>query len=392
MRSNIGNIIRKELSRFFGDKRLFMNTILMPGLMIYIMYSLMGNVMAKALTTSDDYMFQVAAVNLPQELQTVLEQSNCEITVVEEGQLDAVKQEIVDKNKDICVVFPEQFMEEICSYDVASGQEAPEVQMYYLSTETNSSGAYSMMESILEELEQQMSNRFDINVSDDEFDLATDSDLTGKMVSMLMPMLLMILLFNGCVAIAPDSIAGEKERGTIATLLVTPVKRSEIAIGKIVSLSIITLLSGLSSFLGIMLSLPSLVGGLDEMNTNVYSMGDYVMLLLIVLSTVLFMISMVAVLSALASSVKEAGTLISPFSILIAVIGIAGMFTNGASKKIALYLVPLLNSAQCMNGIFSFQFSLTCVVVTVVSNLVYSIALVVVLTRMFESEKIMFSK
>lgn len=69
--------------------------------------------------------------------------------------------------------------------------------------------------------------------------------------SSMLPMLLMIFLFTGCMSVAPESIAGEKERGTIATLLVTPVKRSHIAIGKIIALSIIALLSGISSTLGI---------------------------------------------------------------------------------------------------------------------------------------------
>ena len=41
------------------------------------------------------------------------------------------------------------------------------------------------------------------------------------------------------MSVAPESIAGEKDRGTIATLLVTPLKRTHLAIGKIISLAII---------------------------------------------------------------------------------------------------------------------------------------------------------
>ena len=66
----------------------------------------------------------------------------------------------------------------------------------------------------------------------------------------MMPLLILVFLFSGCMAIAPESIAGEKERGTIATILVTPIRRSELALGKIFSLSIIALLSGLSSTVG----------------------------------------------------------------------------------------------------------------------------------------------
>ncbi|MFQ7035420.1 MAG: ABC transporter permease subunit [Candidatus Borkfalkia sp.] len=52
------------------------------------------------------------------------------------------------------------------------------------------------------------------------------------------------------MGIAPESIAGEKERGTIATLLVTPIKRSELVVGKVLSLSALSSLSAISSFIG----------------------------------------------------------------------------------------------------------------------------------------------
>ena len=72
-------------------------------------------------------------------------------------------------------------------------------------------------------------------------------------MAMIMPMLMVSFLFSGSMGVAPEAIAGEKERGTMATLLVTPINRAHIAIGKILSLSVIALLSGLSSFLGVIL-------------------------------------------------------------------------------------------------------------------------------------------
>lgn len=392
MKTNIGNIIKKELSRFFGDKRLLFTAVIMPGLMVYIVYSLVGNLMAKSLTTDDEYVFKVVTANMPKEIEKILVESRCEVSSVGEEQLQTIQNKIIEKNTDICIIFPKDFITNIKEYDVNSGQKAPEVRMYYLSTETNSATAYKKVQDILEHVEESMSNRFDVNVSDEQFDLATESDTTGKFVSMLMPMLLMILLFNGCVAMAPDAIAGEKERGTIATLLVTPVKHYEIAIGKIVSLSIMTFLSGLSSFLGIMLSLPKLMGTTEVVKTDVYTVMDYLLLLLVVLSTVLCMISLVSIFSAFASSVKEAGTMMSPFSILIAIIGISGMYSDGTVNKMWMYLLPLYNSAQCMNEIFSFQIRLSAVITTIISNLICSIIFLIILTRMFSSEKIMFTK
>ena len=104
-------------------------------------------------------------------------------------------------------------------------------------------------------------------------------------------------------SLAPESISGEKERGTLTTLLVTPVHRSEIAIGKILALSILALLSGLSSFTGTALSLPKLMAMSGDdvgVNVNVYHVQDYALLLMIVLCSVLLIISLISVVSAYA--------------------------------------------------------------------------------------------
>ena len=169
-------------------------------------------------------------------------------------------------------------------------------------------------------------------------------------------------------------------------------KRSELAIGKIISLSVIGLLSGFSSFVGTMLSLPNLMGAAaDEMSASVYGISDYVFLLVMILSTVLVIIGAISVISGFAKSVKEAGTAVSPLMILVMVLSVTTMMGGGAPEEPYLYLIPLYNSVQCMNGIFSFTMLPVNFVITVVSNLVYTGILVFILAKMFDSEKIMYN-
>ena len=52
-------IMKKEFARFFGDKRLVFTTILMPGLMIYILYTLLGQGIMKQFAASEDYVYQI---------------------------------------------------------------------------------------------------------------------------------------------------------------------------------------------------------------------------------------------------------------------------------------------------------------------------------------------
>ena len=78
--------------------------------------------------------------------------------------------------------------------------------------------------------------------------------------------------------------------------------------------------------------------------------------------------------------------------ILVMVIGITGMFGSGAQENSLFYLIPVYNSVQCMMGVFSFEIVPLHIVLTVVSNLVYTGLGIFLLAKMFNSEKIIFSK
>ena len=72
-------------------------------------------------------------------------------------------------------------------------------------------------------------------------------------------------------------------------------------------------------------------------------------------------------------------------------IGLTGMFGSTAQNP-ALYLIPIYNSVQSMIGIFSFEANIVHMLITVGVNVIFTGLGVFVLTRMFNSEKIMFNK
>lgn len=392
MRNNILTIIKKEFVRFFGDRRLVFTTILMPGILIYALYTFMGQGLMSQFETDDDYVYEISVEHMPQSMKAAFDALPADYTEIESGEEAGVLDELKNKENDLLVIFPEDFDQTVAAYDsLMAAEAAPQIQMYYNSTRSESSTAYQMMIELFDGYEATLANKFDINSGDTTYDLASDKDETGQFYSMMLPMLMMMFLYSGCMAIAPESIAGEKERGTIATLLVTPMKRSQLAIGKIVSLSCIGLLSGLSSFIGTMLSLPNLMGGASEtMSASVYEASDYVVLLLVILTTVLVMVAAMSVMSAFAKSVKEAGTTMVPLMIVILLVAVSAMMGDGAATEPYWYLIPFYNSVQCMNGIFSFTYLPVNIVITLVSNLVYALVLAAGLAKIFDSEKIMY--
>jgi len=386
---NIWTIMKKEFSRFFKDKRLVLALVL-PGILIYLIYSFLGNgIFSKLGGTDENYVYQIYTANMPEAFQEPFSKTDkIELHAISSEEANAVKDKVADKDTDLLVVFPDDFEEAYEAVKNGTSETYPQVQLYYNTTRTEGSQAYALFSTLISEFQQEV-NPYFLAVPQD---LATAKDTTGMIFSMIAPMLVLMFLFSGCMAVAPESIAGEKESGTSAAMLVTPVKRSHIAVGKIISLSVLSLISGLCSFLGLILSLPKLMGGMEGISASVYSAGSYLMLLGIILSSVLVIVSLISVVSALAKSVKEAANMIGPMMILVMLLGVSTMFSSGAVGSFFWYLIPLYNSARAMSGIFSFAASPVAVFITIGANVAAAVLLAFALAKMFDNEKIMFNK
>ena len=384
---NILSIVKKELYRFLTDKKLMLTTVLLPGLMIYGIYSFMGEGMMNMFETDENYKPQVAVYDLPDILNTRFQILYMDMIDVEDLSVEEAKEMTASQNLDLVVVFPKDFNEAI------SSPEKPEIEIYYNSVNNESSKTYQFVVNALDTYEESLANVFTLNSKGETYDLASDEDMSAMIYSMMLPMLLLTFVYSGCIAVAPESIAGEKERGTIATLLVTPMKRSHLALGKVISLSIVALMSGVSSFTGTMLSLPKLMASeLDGISAAVYSASEYFLLFLIVISAVLLLTAVISIISAWTSSVKEASTAVSPLMIVVMLIGVSSMLLSGERVSTFLFMIPLYNLVLCMNGIFSFSYDLIQIMIALGVNLIVTGVLVFVLAKMFNSEKVMFTK
>ncbi len=398
MKNTIITILKKELKRFFSDKRMAFSTILMPGIMIFVLYNFMGDAINNMVTVDDNYVYQIESTNMPEGIKTMMDSAGIasKITDIDAGSAEKAKEKISNDESglDLYLVFPENFESDVATYDSTSGNKAPQVEVYYNSASTESQAVYSMFIEMMDSYEAAMTNKFDINADESvKYDLASESDAAASVFSSMLPMLLLMFVFSACMAVGPESISGEKERGTIATMLVTPAKRSHIALGKIMALSIIALLSGLSSTIGTMLSLPKIANvGESDIKTNVYGVSDYLLLTVVILAAVLLIVTLISIISAFAKSTKEANTYITPLMIVVMLVGLSGMFIDGTKTELYYYIIPIYNSVQAMTGIFSLDIMPSGMVVSVISNIIYTGIGVFVLTRMFNNEKIMFNK
>ena len=173
-------------------------------------------------------------------------------------------------------------------------------------------------------------------------------------------------------------------------MLVTPVKRSHIALGKILSLSAASLISAACSFAGVVLSLPKMFqseGSGLNFSAASYGVSDYLLLLLVIIATTLVIVALMSLLSTLAKSVKEATSYAGPLMIIILVAAMSNMLFGDKIGSWA-YFVPILNSVKVMGDIFSFTAKTWQVLTAALTDLAAAGALSFALAKMFDSEKI----
>ncbi|HHT54940.1 MAG TPA: hypothetical protein GX012_00070, partial [Acholeplasma sp.] len=123
---NIFTIIKKELRRFFTDKRMVASLIL-PGILIFALYTLMGNFMNDMISVEDDYRYTAVVVNYDPSLNPYFPDLNddiFDITYIDsqvENNLDLIRDEaldnIRDEELDLYVIFPVNFYQESIDYD-----------------------------------------------------------------------------------------------------------------------------------------------------------------------------------------------------------------------------------------------------------------------------------
>lgn len=387
--SKIFVVLKKELRRFFTDRRM-LTSIFLPGILIFIIYSLLGGVVTDMMSQQiTDYSVHIE--NEPTEFSMIFDVSDWN---VEKNKEALTKEEAISKisegSLDLYIIYEEDFYNKILAYDTTLGK-APDVEIYYNSTIDSSYALYNYVTTYLSQIEAQLANKFDVNTDlNINYDMATEEDISTKIIGMILPFILMTFLISGAMGICSESIAGEKERGTIATLLVTPVRRSDLVIGKIAALGITTMASAFVSFLGLILSLPKLAGA--DFSIDYYGFGPLAILLLVVVVTALFFTTILTIVSTYAKSVKEATSLSGPLTIIVMVVGMSGMMATSANTNLWMYLIPIYNSIQSFTGILNDSINIFAIIITVISNLAYIGLGVFLLTKMFNSEKIMFNK
>ncbi len=405
--NGIKTIAGKELARVFGDKKLVFSLFIMPALLMFVLYTIMGKAMSGMMNDIEQHLPTIYVQNAPTGFPQFSESAGIDANFTyfsdEEENVNEVKEQIRSGDVDLLVVFPEGFAELIQNY--GEGVEIPEVKTYYNPIEDYSSEARSkFVNTILGSYKQALLQQrigdlnslviFNVDLDQNTSIVMNESQAGSKMLAMMLPYLIVMLLFTGPMSLGVDAITGEKERGTMASMLVSPVKRSEIVIGKILSLSLLSCLSAVVYAVSMVISIPNMYGGMDDVGfsgTTKFTILQMVELLVIMLVLVYFYVAIVTLISVFAKTAKEAGTYVSPVYIVVVVAGVLTMFSGNNEMALPLFSIPVYGSAAAIQKVITADLTMAQFGMTLGGTILLSIILTVLITKAFNSEKVMFN-
>ncbi|PKM52592.1 MAG: hypothetical protein CVV02_00205 [Firmicutes bacterium HGW-Firmicutes-7] len=401
------NIISKELKRVFSDRRLVISTFVIPAISIYVLYSLMGNMMGNVLGDIERHTSIVYVSNAPQSFSnyfdTVKDTYNMEVDF---GDYD--KNEFTERIRsgevDLLVEFEDQFDAKVASY--SDSNQSPEIMTFSNPSEDYSNEAKNnFVFDILEGYEKEiLTDRFgninyvkafDVDATNQESAILDEKKAAASGLGMIVPMILAIILFAGAMGIGMDTIAGEKERGTMATLLLTPIPRETIALGKVIGLGIVAIISAACSFGAIIASLPNMLSsfggeGVGPIGLS-FSILQYVQLFVIMITLVGIYVGLICLISVRARSVKEAGTYMAPIYMIIMIAAFSTMFSKSGGVALYKFAIPVYGSVTAIKEMFSFELSLMEFGVTSGVSIIVTAIIIKLITKTFNDEKVMFN-
>ena len=283
-------------------------------------------------------------------------------------------------------------------------EQSIQIQLNYTSTSQKSDYTESIMKELVDKyrnalltknLEKEgLTEDFLHPVTYEAVDSATLSESMGMNMGGSIGMIVIIMILMGAFYPAVDVTAGEKERGTLETLLTLPVTNFQMIMSKFISVSIISCITAVISLLAlggsilfIMLALPG-----DELVQ--IPVGAFVncipVMLLVMVTTALLLTALSMCFCVFAKSTKEANNYMTPVMLVVMLATMIGMFpTVELDYKTA--LIPIVNVSLLIKQVLAQAMDLSLALITILVNCAYSVLIIWILARMYDSEDIMFS-
>jgi sodium transport system permease protein len=398
---NIGIVYRKELTEALRDRRTLITTFLVPLLMIPVLGAGFTGVMSAVIGSAKREKPKVMIIGGAdsQGVVNALRQ-NSKINVV--AAAEDWKNQVVEKKIRAAVEIPRGFQE-----DLAKGH-ADTVKINIYGGELKSEMAAANIENFLKEYRDTIATeRLTANHLPAELlkpfqvkrqNIAPPEKEAGAILGGIIAYMLILMCLNGAMHPAIDLTAGEKERGTMETILSSPVSRTHLVLGKFLLVVTASLITAMLLMFSVSVSSTVLQksGALNQMADEgeplpQLSLGPAAVGSVIIMAvplSVLFSAGLFTI-ALFAKSHKEAQSYIAPLMFLVVIPAVSAMLP-GVELTPKLAIVPLLNVSLLCKELVTGEYHWNYIILIFVSTCVYAAGALYLAVKMFQRESVLF--
>lgn len=400
MKSGAIRVFLKEGRELLRDKRVRSSAIMGPFLIIMLLMSTLGTLMekvgAKSAMKIHYIPIQVDGKPIPAtSMQIFKDMEDKGVTPVAVPDEAAATKQINDGKATMVLVFPNDYQER-----TAAGQPVEIRAIFDKNEERSQIAMGKLMEAMAKENAVHLAGLLESNgISSSEIQQVklTESPISRKKTSgillAMLPYLIVFWAFAGGMSAAADLIAGEKERNTLETLLITPISRTQIVWGKFLSLATVCLSSSLSGLIGVFVAAQSHLPGTKTMFPDGagISVQSVAAIVLVLLPTVALFAGVLIAISTYAKNSREAQTYLSLTSLLVMMPALFSQFigyTEYASAK-WVSLVPVLNASVAVRNALLGKLDAQSLIITAATSAVIAAVSIAIAVRLFNREQVL---
>jgi len=389
-------IFKKELLDTLRDRRTLISMIVIPLLIFPLLIGISSRFIISHVQTAQEKNLRIGLQTSgnAEEFKSMLLQAN-KVQVMENLTAESGRSLIESDSLEAFIAFARDFDEQV--EKLHSGN----VTLYYKSTEKNDIEKQRVLE-ILKEYEMKLRiNRFKkLNIDEstinpmkiNEWNLASMKERIAEVVGGLLPYLIIIFCFMGTMYPAIDLAAGEKERGTLETILTSPANRMQILLGKFCVVLLIGIAAAIVSMIGVyvgIIQMKEIPSELLKTILGILQFRSIILLLSMLLPLTVFFAAVLLSLSFYAKSFKEAQSIISPMMIIIIVPAFIGLMP-GMTLNTITALIPVLNVSLATKAIIAESASTLLLAEVYLSSIFIAGISLYICTKIFDRESTIF--
>ncbi len=222
-------------------------------------------------------------------------------------------------------------------------------------------------------------------------DIAPEERKIGSILSMILPYIIIVLIFIGAMHSAVDITAGEKERGTLATLLVSQLSRIEIVTGKYFTVMTISATSMILGLMGLSVAflIPAYALGELSLIKVDFTIPLFLMFFIVLAPLVGLASAILLLIGIFARNNKEASTYITPIYMAAIFLGMISL-SQGMELAEPMFFIPILNNSFTFKELLMGTVHWGHILSTLISNIAITIIALLAAAKLFTKESVLF--